>query len=75
LKKNKGYKGQQTKEKAEQKPDNLFDPVEGDYRTHGRFDKKARSKSKEVWLGMHPQIPIAAAVFTGLTAVALLLKS
>ena len=70
----KGYKGQQTSEKAEQRPDNLFDPVKGDYGAHGRFDSKAISKSKEVWLGRHPQIPIAAAVFAGLTAVALLLK-
>jgi hypothetical protein len=69
-----GYKGQQTTEKAEQRPDNLFDPVEGDYKAHGRFDKKAKSKSNEVWLGMHPQIPVAAAVFTFLKAVALLLK-
>jgi short-subunit dehydrogenase len=68
----KGYKGQQTKEKAEQRPDNLFDPVEGNYGAHGRFDKKAKSKSKEVWLGRHREIPIAAAVLTGLTVVALL---
>jgi short-subunit dehydrogenase len=61
----KGYKGQQTKEKAEDRPDNLFEPVKGLYRAHGRFDKKAKSKSKEVWLGMHPAIS-AAAVIAGI---------
>ena len=70
----KAYKGQQTSEKAEERPDNLFDPVEGDYQAHGRFDSKAKSKSKEAWLGRHREIPIAATVFAGLTALALLLK-
>jgi hypothetical protein len=68
----KGYKGQQTKEKAEQRPDNLFEPVEGDYGAHGRFDAKAKSKSKAAWLGRHREIPITAAVLAGLTVVALL---
>ena len=58
----KGYKGQQTKEKAEERPDNLFEPVEGLYGTHGRFDKKAKSKSKEVWMGKHPVLSSAAAL-------------
>ena len=69
-----GYKGQLTSEKAEERPDNLFEPVEGDYGAHGRFDAKAKSESKEVWLGMHREIPIAAAVLAGITAAALLLK-
>jgi short-subunit dehydrogenase len=71
----KGYKGQQTGEKAEERPDNLFEPVEGSYGAHGRFDEKAKSKSKEAWLGRHREIPIAAAVFTCLTVAALLLKA
>ncbi|MCJ8166028.1 hypothetical protein MKJ04_14370 [Pontibacter sp. E15-1] len=67
-----GYKGQLTSEKAEDKPDNLFEPVEGEYGAHGRFDSKAKSESKEVWLGMHPKVPIAAALFAGVAAIALL---
>ena len=70
----KAYSGQQTSEKAEERPDNLFDPVEEDYSAHSRFDSKAKSKSKETWLGRHREIPIAATVFAGLTAVALFLN-
>jgi short-subunit dehydrogenase len=69
----KGYKGQQTKEKAEDRPDNLFEPVKGLYGAHGRFDKKAKSKSKEVWLGMHPAIS-AAAVIAGIALGGFFLK-
>ncbi|SFG72907.1 Short-chain dehydrogenase [Palleronia marisminoris] len=35
------YSGQQTDERASERPDNLFDPVEGDYSAHGRFDDRA----------------------------------
>ena len=70
----KGYKGQQTKEKAEERPDNLFEPVEGLYGAHGRFDKKAKAKSKEVWMGRHPAISTAAAV-AGLALIGFLFKS
>jgi short-subunit dehydrogenase len=67
----KGYKGQQTKEKAEPRPDNLFEPVEGLYGAHGRFDKKAKSKSKEVWMGKHPVLSSAAALAALALAVSL----
>jgi short-subunit dehydrogenase len=70
----KGYKGQLTSEKAEDRPDNLFEPVEGDYGAHGRFDNKAKSESAEVWLGRHREIPLAAAAFAGITLAALLLR-
>ena len=70
----KGYKGQQTDEKAEERPDNLFEPVEGLYGAHGRFDQKAKAKSKEVWMGKHPAISTAAAV-AGLALIGFLFKS
>ena len=36
-----GYSGQQTDEPAEDRPDNLFEPVPGDFAAHGRFDDRA----------------------------------
>lgn len=51
----KAYAGQQTGEpKALDRPDNLWEPVDGenghDYGAHGEFDARARSVSPEVWV-------------------------
>ena len=35
------YSGQQTEDRTTEGPDNLFDPVEGAYSAHGRFDESA----------------------------------
>jgi NAD(P)-dependent dehydrogenase (short-subunit alcohol dehydrogenase family) len=44
------YAGQQTDEPvAEDRPDNLFEPVRGDWRAHGRFDARAKSRSLQEW--------------------------
>jgi NAD(P)-dependent dehydrogenase (short-subunit alcohol dehydrogenase family)/uncharacterized membrane protein len=36
------HDGQQTQEPAAPRPDNLFEPVPGDYGAHGRFDARSR---------------------------------
>jgi NADP-dependent 3-hydroxy acid dehydrogenase YdfG len=49
-----GYGVQQTDELVDpQRPNNLFAPVPGDYRAHGRFDHGARKTSMQLWLNMH----------------------
>ncbi len=50
----KGVKSQQTDEPRDpERPDNLFDPVPGDFAAHGRFDRRARSKSRQLWASKH----------------------
>lgn len=59
------YSGQQTDEPidAAQRPANLFEPVEGGYGAHGRFDSKAKSGSWEFWFRTHrPAVFTAAAL-------------
>ncbi|MGH9486176.1 MAG: SDR family oxidoreductase [Terriglobales bacterium] len=48
------YRAQQTEEPEDpQRPDNLFQPVDSDHGAHGRFDARARSQSRELWLALH----------------------
>ena len=45
-----GYESQQTDEpKDPNQPDNLWEPVPGDYGAHGNFDYKARKRSQQLW--------------------------
>ncbi|HEX3236349.1 MAG TPA: SDR family oxidoreductase [Gemmatimonadales bacterium] len=49
-----GYWSQQTDEpETPDRPDNLWQPVEGDFGAHGRFDAIARGRSWHVWLSEH----------------------
>lgn len=49
-----GYRSQQTGEPADpERPDNLWEPVPGDYAAHGRFDRRARPSSPQLWLTKH----------------------
>ncbi len=49
-----GYSGQETSQPLPaNRPDNLFQPVEGDYAAHGIFDDRARPFSVESWLDLH----------------------
>jgi short-subunit dehydrogenase len=49
-----GVKGQQTKELDDpNKPNNLYEPVDGDPGAHGRFDSRSRSFSPQLWTDMH----------------------
>jgi NAD(P)-dependent dehydrogenase (short-subunit alcohol dehydrogenase family) len=38
---------------ADQRDDNLFTPVSGDYGSHGRFDERATDWSLQFWLSIH----------------------
>lgn len=49
-----GYDAQQTKEPVESnRPDNLFEPISGDFGTHGVFDNAASAKSLQAWGTTH----------------------
>jgi NADP-dependent 3-hydroxy acid dehydrogenase YdfG len=49
-----GYESQQRPERAEpHRPDNLYQPLEGDHGAHGAFDKRARHRSWEFWAESH----------------------
>jgi short-subunit dehydrogenase len=63
-----GYSGQMDKEPVPaDRPDNLFEPVDRDFGTHGRFDDRSRSFSSQLWMTTHRRI-----VGTSLLGVALL---
>ncbi len=68
-----GYKSQQTDQpRNPNRPDNLDHPVDDtrDYGAHGRFDKRAKPKSAEVWAVTHrPWIAAAALAGAGLAIV------
>jgi NAD(P)-dependent dehydrogenase (short-subunit alcohol dehydrogenase family) len=44
-----GYDGQQTDEPRTDDIANLWEPAEGDYAAHGRFDDQARGVSPQLW--------------------------
>jgi short-subunit dehydrogenase len=68
------WEGQQTGELELTRPDNLFEPVSGEYGARGRFGERARTVIPQLWLAMHRRclgwvvIGIAA---TALTTVVL----
>jgi len=48
------YQAQQTEEPEDpSRPDNLREPVQGDYAAHGRFDDRAKNQSVQVWATEH----------------------
>ena len=58
---------------AADRPDNLYEPVPGDFGAHGRFDQRARADSWQFWLTSHPGPVLgasAAAVLIGAVALA-----
>lgn len=49
-----GYDGQKDDQPLPpDRPDNLFEPVDRDMDSHGRFDSEARDHSGQLWLTMH----------------------
>ncbi len=63
-----GYSGQQTPEPEDpSRPNNLWQPVEGDHGAHGSFDSRARSFSAQFWLNKHRGWLALAAGAAGLT--------
>ncbi len=48
------YQAQQTEEPEDpSRPDNLREPVQGDYAAHGRFGDRAKNQSVQVWATEH----------------------
>ncbi len=68
-----GYDSQQTSEPvAADRPDNLFEPVAGDYAAHGIFTDKAKNFSYQSWADLHrTPLLMALAGAIGLGALAL----
>lgn len=66
----KGYTAQQTDEPAEpDRPDNLWQPLPGDFGAHGRFDHRAKASSRQLWIDLHRGIVgVAALCAAGLAA-------
>lgn len=70
------FQAQQTDEPEDpDRPDNLFEPVPGDYAAHGRFDNRSRPKSVELWavenIGWYKGVAALAIVAGLLTAGAI----
>jgi NADP-dependent 3-hydroxy acid dehydrogenase YdfG len=66
-----GFDSQQVDEPVEPgRPDNLFDPVPGDFAAHGRFDREAKARSLQLWASLNRRWLGAGAV-TALAGVAL----
>jgi NAD(P)-dependent dehydrogenase (short-subunit alcohol dehydrogenase family) len=57
-----GYSSQETQAPVQPgRPDNLFEPVPGDYSAHGRFDARASGSSPLTWMDLHRRIAGAGA--------------
>jgi NAD(P)-dependent dehydrogenase (short-subunit alcohol dehydrogenase family) len=49
-----GYEAQQYDGVADpNRPDNLYEPLPGDYRAHGDFDSRSSTRSFQIWLSRH----------------------
>ncbi len=69
-----GIKSQQTAEPSDRgRPDNLYEPVSGDYGAHGRFDDRAHSFSIQLWADIHRGWLAAVGVTVLLTGLGVLL--
>jgi hypothetical protein len=56
-----GYSGQLSDQPtAPNAPDNLFEPVAGDYSAHGRFDAESRDRSWEMFTDRHQAAVVTA---------------
>ncbi|HEV2419529.1 MAG TPA: SDR family oxidoreductase [Terriglobia bacterium] len=71
------YDGQQTEQPVDpNRPNNLFDPVEGDQGAHGIFDDKAHPSSRQLWATMNRSwLVLASAAIAGIVTTFLLEKS
>ncbi|HET7413433.1 MAG TPA: SDR family oxidoreductase [Pararhizobium sp.] len=64
------YSGQESGEPALDRPDNLFESVDGAYGAHGRFDAKAQTESSQLKLATHPVMTGAGIGLAGILLVA-----
>jgi short-subunit dehydrogenase len=66
-----GFDSQQTDEAPPTpRPDNLFEPVPGDFGARGIFDREAREEASTKWLAEHKGAALAGAAAFGLLAFA-----
>ncbi|HEY8157795.1 MAG TPA: SDR family oxidoreductase [Methylobacter sp.] len=64
-----GYEGQQSGEPVDPaKPDNLWQPVEGDFSAHGRFNKCAKPGTAQLWLTLYREPITVGLLAAGLWA-------
>lgn len=65
----KGYSGQMDDEPVpSDRPDNLFESVDHDFGTHGRFDDRSRNFSPQLWANTHRRSVAAALIGVALLA-------
>jgi NAD(P)-dependent dehydrogenase (short-subunit alcohol dehydrogenase family) len=66
-----GYEGQETEQPISSgRPDNLFEPAEGNYSAHGSFDARARGFSVQSWLDLNRgKVLGGAALLAGVMAL------
>jgi hypothetical protein len=66
-----GYDAQQAPDPVPaNRPDNLFDPVPGDYAAHGIFTSQAKNFSLQSWLDLRRRsLGLAAAGLAGLSTL------
>lgn len=58
-----GYRSQQTGAPEDpDRPNNLWEPIEGDFGAHGRFDAIARTRSRQIWMSEHRDALAGAAL-------------
>ncbi|MBV8055115.1 MAG: SDR family oxidoreductase [Deltaproteobacteria bacterium] len=58
-----GYDAQQTAEPIDSHhPDNLIEPVAGEYAAHGRFDDRSSNNSFQFWLDKHRTVSVTASL-------------
>jgi short-subunit dehydrogenase len=67
------YSGQQTSEPVRpDRPDNLFEPVPGEFGAHGIFDQRSSDFSVQTWMDMHRgKLSLAGAGLAVLALIAL----
>jgi hypothetical protein len=72
-----GFKSQQTDEPADpNRPNNLWEPLPGDYGAHGAFDDLAHPRSRQLWVTTHRNpLALAGAGLLGLAGLTLFRRS
>ena len=70
------YSGETTDQPvAPDRPDNLFEPVEGDPGAHGAFGDESRSHSPQLWASKHKPWVVGAAAVAALVGTTLARRS
>ncbi len=69
----KGYDGQMTDEAVDpERPNNLFEPLPGDYGIHGRFTSREKGRSLALWATTHPGVVAGLALAATALGIGLL---